>query len=449
MKRTWLAALGISLGLVVVPIDFSIVYTSLPAIQQDLKTSLLEIQWIMNIFGVFISSFIVTMGRAGDIIGRRKLYFIGTFLFGLFSLFASLSPNALYLIGARAFQGIAAAIILPVSQALMTHAFPKNAHGKALGIWTAVVGIGLALGPTIGGVLVEFFGWRAIFFINVPITALALLIMLFVVDESKDTLHPPKLDWLGLSLLIVSIGSLVIAIVEGPEIGWSSLLTIFLFVLAALAFSIYCWAEKRTKYPIIKFSLYRNRLFLLSSLANSICIFIVWASMFLIPLYLHQIRELSILHVGFIMLAITIPFTALSPVFGSLLGKVGSKRIISFGLLILLLSMVQQVALSKETAFSWLILALFLFGVGWSLLMGPTTATALSSFPREMAAAASGAWNTIQEVSGSLGLAIIGTIVREHGEFMVGYKDAFILMSLLSLTALILFLFFFKEEKIR
>lgn len=445
MFRAVLAAFGICLGLIVVPIDFSIVYTALPAIQTAFGTSLLEVQWIMNIYGVIISVFLVSMGRLADAIGRRKLYLIGVSAFGLFSLVAAFSPSIGWLIGARAFQGLAAAMILPVSQALITSVFPKESHGKAIGIWAGVIGSGMAAGPFLGGVLISAFDWRSIFFLNIPFTVLGLLIMLLFTKEIEKPKKTIKVDWKGLFLLTISIASLIIAVVQAPEWGWVSGQIIVLFILAVVFFILFAYFESRSKEPIISFRFYRNRTYLLSSMTNSLAIFFVWGGMFLVPLYLFHIKNFSPLLVGFTMLLITIPFSAFSPIFGSLLNRMNGMILLLIGMSALLLSSLMQIFGGSESFFWLVLVSLILFGIGWALIMGPSTSIGLRCLPPEDAALASGAWITTQEIFGSLGLAVVGSIVRMHDVFMQGYESAFIVMSILLVIGLLVLIAFSRR----
>lgn len=211
--------------------DWSIVNNALPSIQRNLGATIGELQWIINAFGLGMAATMVTFGRFADAYGRRLFFFIGLIICALSSIGAALSPSAGWLITFRTFQGLSNAMVITTSQALITHVFPEEQHGKAMGIWTAIVGIGLALGPVLGGIIIAIASWHWIFYFNIPFLLISYLIVKATVEESKNEGQSTKIDLPGLFLLVGGIRAFIMAIIQGPDWGWNSPVTLALFCL--------------------------------------------------------------------------------------------------------------------------------------------------------------------------------------------------------------------------
>lgn len=413
MNNKWVAAIGITLGMFAVAMDFSIVNTALPSIQKYLSASIIELQWVMNIFALFLSPFLVTMGRFADLFGRKRIFLIGVTIFTLSSLVAGLSVNIYWLIVSRAFQGLSTAIILPCTQALLSLSFPAKEKGRAMGIWVGSIGTGLAVGPMLGGIIVGTLGWRWIFFINLFFMPLCFIISFLSVKEVHEKKEGEKIDWLGLTYLFTGVLALVIAVTEGGDRGWSSPVFIGFLIVAGLCLTALVFAEKKSESPIIPFRLFFNRAFLSCAIANFVSIFYYWGAFFLLPLYLGNIRGETPFRMGYILLCITVPVVIFSPIVGKLTEKkISAKSIIILGLFMMALSALMQAFFAEQNALWYLIIALLLMGLGWTFMYGPATTVALSQIPSNFAGVASGALNTIQELGGAIGLAITVSIFR-------------------------------------
>ncbi len=436
-NQKWWAALGIGMGAFILALDWSIVNTALPAIQRDLLASLGELQWIMNLMGLVMLSLLVAMGRFSDAYGRKKLFLIGLVVFTVASAFAGFALNPIWLIICRGFQGGAIAILLPGSQALISHAFPENERGRAIGIWMTVVGLGLGLGPALGGIITSY-SWRYIFFINIPFAIASFIIIVKVVEESKHSVEQLKMDWWGLIALVIALACLVFAIVEGPEIGWGNPWTIALFIIAGFLLAAFVVIEQKVSFPVINFSLFNNRRFLAGSIANLCCIGFIWGNFFLLCLYLQNLRGFPPLAAGFILLSLSVPFVIVSSSISRWQKVVKPKGFILTGFFILLISASMQIFFTSLTPVSSIIIALLLFGIGWGIMFGPATTAALDSIPRDLAGVASGGLLTIQEMGGVLGLAIAGSIFRniEHNKIDLLLETAKMQISSANLTIL-------------
>lgn len=439
----WGTLLSASIACFVAFIDFAIVNTALPAIQEELSASVLELQWMMNAFVLAVSVLMVTMGRIADLFGRRLLNIIGILIFGLFSLFAGMAFDPLFLIICRLMQGISTAIIIPSSLALISHAFPENERGKAVGFWSAITGIGLAIGPVLGGFIVSGLNWRWIFYINIPFALASLILNFLFVKESSDETAEKKIDWRGFFLISVGITALVVGLIQAPDWGWGSLFTIALFVLTGLAFICFYFSEKASRFPILPPQCFANRDFAGCAVALFCMVFFIWAAFFLMPLYLQNIRKEEPYMVGLMLLPITATLAILSPVAGHR-GDVGSpKKLILFGIFCLVLSAFGQVFFQAESSL-WLILSSFIaMGIAWAFVTNPAVAKAIGSMPHSLSGTATGVLWTVQNIGGSIGLALAGTLFRSvyqahpsTATFLTGYHNAMWLLVAVSFVTL-------------
>ncbi len=422
-KKCWLAIIGICLASAVQPINFSLITIAMPVIQKEFSASILELQWMLNIFGIVISIALVTMGRLADTFGRKRLFLIGILGAGCSSLMSGFAPSPAWIIAAQGIMGLAGAILLPVSQALISHSFPDHERGRAIGIWASMMGIALCAGPIVGGTLISLWGWRSIFFINIPLLLIGLQLILRYTKESKSTLHRGELDIKGLILLAIAIGSFVVGIVQGPNWGWDSpkiLILLGIFILSSISL---IFIERKAPFPIIHPEFFLKRTFLFASLGNFCMMFCVWAILFLMPLYLQNVRNDTPFKAGLIMLFALTPIALFSSLVGKLYAKVGPRLPMILGFLSFLLSITLQFFFEPTSSLLLTSAGCLFFGIGTVLVWGPSTTAAISAIPKDLAAVASGGFSTVQEIGGTLGLTIIGTIFRMgHPNFMVGFR---------------------------
>lgn len=419
MVRLFFSLLGVCLSMFALAMNWSIVNTAIPAIQIDLNASLTTMQWLMNAFGLGMVPFLVTLSRLSDQHGRKLYYVIATAFFGLVSFFAAITSSLGWLIAFRALQGLCAAIILPISQVLVTKQFEEKSRGTAIGIWMLTAGLGCGLGPFVGGALIEFLSWRWIFYINIPFSLLAFFLCLFFTKESKDPENTPSTDFLGNLLLIVFLASLILGVVQGPDWGWSSPICLSLFALFIICFSLFYVVEKRSQSPIIDFSLYKTNRFVTSSLVVFYVIFFLWSMFFLLPLYLQNILDFEPFIAGLLLLLISIPFAICSPIVGALQKRIAQKYLIVAGLALLALSAATTLFFTHQVQWALIFISFLLFGFGWAFTFGPSITAALDTFPSEKIGLAAGSINTSQEIGGSVGLAILGSVFRSSDKYYV------------------------------
>lgn len=404
--------IGVGLGVLIGATDWSIVQNALPTIQNSLGASIGQLQWIMNSFGLFMTVLLVTMGRLGDIYGRKRIFNLGLLIFGLASLGAALSSTPFGLIVARAFQGVGFAMLMTTSQALLTHAFPEDQHGHAMGIWATLAGIGLVLGPVLGGIIVSFLPWSWIFYINIPITIISYIFVKIFVVESKNEEHPPVLDIKGIIIFTLGLGFLIFGIIEGPGWGWSNPFILACFALAIIFLLVFYFVERKTKVPLIQFSFFKNRRFTAAALTIFTGCFLFWATFFLMPLYLQNFRNESPWVSGLVLLSVGIPFTIISRFAGAAGDRIDKQKLIPSGLFLVLLFAISVLWIGDSVPLILICLGLVFFGAGQAIFWAPGTSLGISALPRSQSGVASGAITTIQETGGSVGIALAGTIFR-------------------------------------
>lgn len=394
-----MAVIGILLGMAVLAAGWSSINMSLASIQSELKSSLLQLQWMMNLYGISICIALLPLGKLGDAYGRKLFYIAGLVGLGLACLGAGSAKSPEMLIAFMALFGLSGASVLTLSQALTVHQFPENQKSKAIAIWATFTSIALSVGPLLGGVIIKYLSWRWVFYINVPIAILALvLVSIFVKKEKTRSIH---CDWSGVILFALIVGALVSAIMQGPSWGWGSLKIIGLFALAFISLISFIITEKRSSEPLFQPKFFAQRGFLFASICNGCLIGFIWSIFFFVPLYLQNERNASPLDAGITMLLITLPVALFSMPVSKLYERVGPKILLTVGFALLFISVFFQSYLSIE----W---SCIIIGFGWVLTWGPSASKALSSLPHHMAGMASGMFMSLQEMGGVLGLAISG-----------------------------------------
>lgn len=415
-NRKWWVLIGVSIASFLGCIDFTIVNTALPAIQSALNVNVTKLQWVINVFILALSAFMVIMGRLADIYGRRLVLYIGMIIFGLSSLGAGASPNIEWLIFFRFLQGISCAILYTASGAIVSNAFPANERGKAIGTLFGVNGVGLAIGPVFGGILVSALSWRWIFLINVPAILTSLIICFASVSESRNREHGTKIDWPGLVTLIITLSTFVFAITQGQAWGWNSTIIISLFIISACTLFLFYNIEMRSISPIIQFHLFANRLFITSIVATFSLALFYCLAFFLMPLYLHNIQNEEGYMIGLMLLPATVMVALLSPIVGRIADISGPKLLLIVGFIFFILSAFFQSHFTENSSTWYIAFAFALMGMGWACILGPSTVASLSAVPESMGAVAMGTSWTLHNIGGAIGLSLGILIYRSFAE---------------------------------
>ena len=405
------ATVGICLGSALVALILSAVNTALPTIRSDLGATLVQIQWMVNIAAIARGSLVATLGRLSDMFGRRRLFIWGMASVLLGALVGGFAPNIGWLIVAMLIIGAASAALLVATQALLSHLYPDNQMGRAMAFWSVALGVGIATGSLLSGSLLEVISWRWAFFSTIPFVLVALVLTWLAVAESRDEKREKRIDWVGLSLLIVGVGALVTAIIQGQVWGWGSAPTVTLFVVAVVAVGLFLWVETHIAYPLLRPKLFANRMFISGAATNLCFICFMLTTIFLTPLFLNFVLGASPLQVGLLVAVLAVPVMLVGPLAGLLTERWGPKPQVLFGLAILAVGSVWMTTFSEETALWQVALPLILYGIGWGTMQGSAATAAITSLPKELAGAASGGFVMMGGLGGAIGLAVAGTIV--------------------------------------
>jgi EmrB/QacA subfamily drug resistance transporter len=414
------------MSLLIVGLDSTIVNVALPSIQRELHASVSGLQWIIDSYTLVLASFLMLSGSTADRIGRRRTFQTGLAAFTVGSLLCSLAPGLGWLVAFRMLQALGGSMLNPVAMSIITNTFldPKE-RARAIGIWGGVVGISLALGPVVGGVLVDTVGWRGIFWVNIPVGLAAIALTALYVPESRAP-HPRRVDPVGQVLVILTLASLVYGIIEGPSRGWSSpeIITCFAVAVAALAGLIV--VESRRDEPLIDIRFFRSAPFSGATLI-AVSAFAALAGFLLLnTLYLQDVRGYSALLAGLY----TVPMAAVTIVCAPLSGRIVGSRGPRLPLLVagpcIAVSGLMLTQLTATTSMAWLIASYVIFGIGFGLVNAPITNTAVSGMPRTQAGVAAAIASTSRQVGGSLGVAIIGSVVVSAltGPLRTGFATA-------------------------
>ena len=414
------------MSLLIVGLDNTIVNVALPSIRRELGASVSNLQWTIDAYTLVLASFLMLSGSTADRIGRRRIFQIGLTLFSAGSLLCSIAPSVQWLIAFRAMQAIGGSMLNPVAMSIITNTFtqPKE-RAQAIGVWGGVVGISQALGPIVGGLLVDSIGWRSIFWINVPIGIAAIILTAVFVPESKAT-RPRRIDPIGQLLVILGLATLTYAIIEGPNFGWTSPRIIGLFVVAILGVTGLILYERRRAEPLIDVRFFRSIPFSGATII-AICAFASLAGfLFVNTLYLQDVRGYSALAAGLCTLPMALMTMFLAPLSGRIVGSRGPRiplLIAGAGVLACALVLTN---LTNDTAMVLLIGSYVLFGIGFGLVNAPITNTAVSGMPMQQAGVAAAVASTSRQIGQSLGVAVIGSVVTGsiHGSLQTGLSSA-------------------------
>jgi EmrB/QacA subfamily drug resistance transporter len=425
------------LSLFIVSLDVTIVNVALPSLRTDLNASVAGLQWTLDAYALVLASLLVLSGSTADRVGRRRTFQTGLALFTAASLLCSMAPSLGWLIAFRALQAVGGSMLNPVAMSIITNTFTEpRERARAIGVWGAVVGLSMALGPVLGGLLVDTLSWRAIFWVNVPIGIAAFVLAWRFVPESRAP-HPRRVDPVGQILVFLVLAAVTYGIIEGPATGWTSPEIAGCFALSATALAVFIPYERRRAEPLLDLRFFRSVPFSGATLI-AVSVFATLAGfLFLNAIYLQEVRGLSPLHAGLW----TLPMAAMSVVFAPLSGRLVAARgprlplvLAGAGMTMGLLPMTQ---LRPGTSI-WLLLSCYVvFGVGFAMANSPITNTAVSGMPREQAGVAAAIASTSRQVGSALGVAVIGAAAAGAGPtgpaawwIMVGLGGAVLLLGL-------------------
>ncbi len=398
------------MSLLIVGLDATIVNVALPSIQRSFHASVAGLQWTLDAYTLVLASLLMLGGSTADRIGRRRVFQIGLTVFSLASLLCALAPTLPLLVTARALQGVGGAMLNPVAMSIIRNVFedPRE-RAEAIGVWGGVFGLSMALGPVLGGALVDSVGWPAVFYVNVPVGLAAIILTARYVPESRAP-KARRLDPGGQILVIAALASLTYAIIEGPRHGWTSPEIVGLFTASACAFVALVLYELRQKEPLLEVRFFRSIPFAGASAIAVLAFAGFNGFLFLNTLYLQSVRGLSPLDAGLYMLPTAAMLLIFSPLSGRLVGRRGARRPTVVGALGMIAGAAMLLGLTKHTPSAYLLASYIAFGFGVGLINPPITNTAVSGMPGEQAGVAAAVASTSRVVGVTLGVAVIGAI---------------------------------------
>ena len=413
-NKKWWTLGAVAFGLFMIMLDNTIVNVALPAIEHSLHMSISSLEWIVTAYALTFAALLITGGKLGDMFGRRKMFIVGLVVFTLASLACGLAPSAGFLIGARAVQGIGAALMNPATLSIITATFPPKERGQAIGIWAGVSALALAIGPLLGGLIVDNINWHWIFYVNVPVGVVGIVVSYFFIRESRDTSHEQSIDLPGLVTSGAALLALSYALIEGNNHGWTSPEILGLFVGAAVLLAVFIQLELRQRLPMLDLSLFKIGSFVGANLVAMLVSLGMFGVFFYISLYVQNILGYSPTKAGAIFLPMTVLIILVAPIAGKLSDRVGSRWLMGAGMGILGVSLLLYQRIGLHTGFWSLLPQLLLGGVGMALTMSPMTSAAMGSVPIDKAGVGSGVLNSFRQVGGSLGIALMGAILLSY-----------------------------------
>ncbi len=409
--RKWWTLAAVSFGLFMIMLDNTVVNVALPSIQADLNLKISELEWVLTGYALTFGAFMLTGGKLADLLGRRRIFVIGLVIFTASSLGCGLAGSAAVLIGARVVQGLGAALMNPATLSIITVSFPPKQRGTAIGIWAGVSALALAIGPLVGGIITERINWSWIFFINVPVGVIAIVAAFVFIDESRDTSSEQRPDIPGLVTSALGLFALTYGLIEANEYGWTSARILGSFAVAAVSLVAFVLLERNQRLPMLELALFRNKGF---SGANAVMLLVglaMFGIFFYVSLYVQQILGFSAIQAGASFLPWTVLIVLLAPQAGRLSDRIGPRPFVAGGMVILSGAMIVFSRMGADENFWGLLPGMLLGGVGMSAAMAPVTAAAMQSVRPDKAGVGSAVLNSMRQVGGSMGIAIMGAIV--------------------------------------
>jgi EmrB/QacA subfamily drug resistance transporter len=407
----WWILVGACAGLFVLMLDSTVVVLALPAIHDDLGASLDALQWIQNAYLLTLAAAVVTGGRLGDILGRRRIFLVGMTAFGVGSLISGAAPDELVLILGRVVQGLGGAALISLSLALTTNAFGAEETPRALGVWAAVSAVALAVGPLVGGVLIEAASWRLIFLVNLPIVVAGIAIVLARGEESRDP-RASSVDVAGVAVLAAGLTAVVFALVEADDWGWASIRTLGLLAVGLAALAGFWRLEHRVAAPLVEFSLFRNGPYLGATAAAFAIVGAYWVVMYFQPQYLQDQLGYSAVEAGAMILPVTAPMAVFSPLSAPLIARFGARATMTAGMLIGLAGLALQALAEDAQSYADLLPGFVCFGIALALVYAPMSTAAMAAMPRAKSGIASGVLAMNRVLAGALLLAVAGSVFQ-------------------------------------
>ncbi len=407
-SRKWLVMAAVGMGVFLGTIDGSIINVSLPTMMQALKTDFPTIQWVILSYLLTITSLLLSVGRLADIRGKKKIYLLGFIIFTLGSMLCGFSPRAGWLVAFRVIQAIGAAMVTGLGAAIVTEAFPPTERGKAMGLIGTIVSAGIAAGPALGGLLIGAIGWRAIFFVNVPIGVIGVLMVRAFVPDDKPA-GRQQFDFGGAGALLISLLSFLLALTLGQRLGFDAPLIIGLLLGFGLFLIIFLLIEHKVTQPMVDLTMFRNSIFSVSILTGFMG-FTTMGGIFIIPFYLQNVQGYSAIQVGLLLAVVPVMLSISSPISGILSDRLGTRGLATVGLFLMAISFLILRSLQVDTSTLGYIWRATPLGIGMGIFNSPNNSAIMGSAPKRHLGVASSFIAISRTLGMTTGVAVIGTI---------------------------------------
>ncbi len=412
-RRWWVLGV-LCFSLLVIVLDNTILNVALPTLVRELHATNSQLQWMVDSYTLVFACLLLPAGALGDRFGRRGALQLGLAIFAAGSLLSALSSTPRQLIAARAVMGVGGAFIMPSTLSILTNVFtdPRE-RGRAIGVWAGVAGIGVALGPLAGGFLLQRFYWGSIFLVNIPIAIVAIVAGALIVPTSRDPSAPP-LDLIGAMLSVLALATLVYGIIEAPNSGWTSTRVVESFAVSGVLLAAFVVFEMRAKHPMLDMSFFENPRFSAASVGIMLVFFALFGSMFLLTQYFQFVLGYTPLQTGVRLVPFALTLMVVAPLSARVNERFGTKLTVSSGLFVVAVGLALLSAVKVHTSYPDLLWRMLLMSLGMGIAMTPATDSIMGSLPREKAGVGSAVNDTTRQVGGTLGVAVIGSIVASR-----------------------------------
>ena len=408
-NRKWYVMAAVAMGIFLATIDSSIVNIALPTLVRELNTDFATIQWVVLVYLLTLATLILSFGRLGDMVGKKPVYATGFVVFTLGSILCGLSATVSWLIFFRVVQAIGATMVLALGMAIVTEAFPPRERGMALGISGSIVSVGIVLGPTLGGLIIDAWSWNWIFFVNIPVGIIGILMVLQFIPDIKPA-GEQRFDLLGALALFISVLSFLLALTFGQGIGFVTIRILALFATGALFLILFVLIELRVEQPMIDLRLFNNKFFTTSLITGFLTFIAISGTIILIPFYLENVLGYNTRQIGLLLAAVPIAMGIVAPIAGSLSDRFGTRPIAVIGLSILLVGYYGLSKLHIQTSTFEYLLRFLPIGLGMGVFSSPNNSTIMGTAPRERLGIVSGILAVNRTLGQMTGIAVLGAI---------------------------------------
>ncbi len=414
----WLILSTVLLGATMSALDVSIVNVAMPTLKNTFGVSMAVIEWIAMAYMLTLTIFLPLFGRLADMYGRSRLYNIGLLVFSAGSLLCGMSTTAGFMIVSRVIQAVGAGLLQANSIALITQAFPASERGKAIGIQGAVQAIAMAVGPFVGGILIATVGWRAIFYVNIPIGILGTIAALFILPRDSKAKEKQKIDYLGTAFFASGLGLIMLAFNEGVKLGWGSHTIMTYFVSGVVFLSLFVVTELKVEFPLIDLKLFKNATFLLGNLTGMMSYYVLFAIMFLMPFYLEKVMGYGVALTGALLTPLLLAMAVVAPFSGHISDKYGPRIMTTSGMLISALACMALMFMGVSVQLPLLVAVLALLGIGMGLFTPSNNSAIMGAAPRDKLGVAGGVLNMTRSLGLIFGINISGVLFTTLGAWL-------------------------------